>query len=113
MLFGNAMLVCGAGVVRRDCVERVGGFDPAIRLMEDADFFARVMRECGAHFLDRVALRYRIGSPSLMHSPTPPPAQARQERAGRQRMRQQYRRCRGIVEFCALALFARTVLRFV
>jgi glycosyltransferase involved in cell wall biosynthesis len=46
MLFGRAILVCSAGVVRRECIARVGGFDPTIRLVEDADFYARMMREC-------------------------------------------------------------------
>lgn len=113
MLFGNPMLVCSAGVLRRECVERIGGFDPEIRLMEDADFYARAMRECGARFLDRIALCYRIGSPSLMHSPVPPPAQLLQQREGRRRMRRKYRRKRGAFEYLALALFARTVLRLV
>ena len=43
-------------VVRRECVAGVEGFDPGIRLMEDADFHARVMRKYGACFLDRLAL---------------------------------------------------------
>jgi glycosyltransferase involved in cell wall biosynthesis len=111
MLFDRPILVCSAGVVRRECVADVGGFDPAIRLMEDADFYARVMRECGACFLDKVALRYRIGTPSLMHSPDPPPAQLREQRDGHRRMQSKYRKERGMGEFVALALFARTVLK--
>ena len=82
MLFGPPMLVCSAGIVRRTCVERIGGFDPEIRLMEDADFFLRLIRECGACFVDRVTLHYRIGSPSLMHSPNPPSAQLEQQLVG-------------------------------
>ncbi|ARN81989.1 glycosyltransferase family 2 protein [Methylocystis bryophila] len=111
MLFGPPMLVCSAGVARRECVERIGGFDPGIRLMEDADFFVRIMRECGALFLDRVALHYRIGSPSLMHSPTPPPAQLQEQRDGRKRMQRSYRAKQGALEFYTLAILARTVLK--
>jgi glycosyltransferase involved in cell wall biosynthesis len=113
MLFGSAMLVCSAGVVRRECVDRIGGFDPGIRLMEDADFYVRMMRECGACFLDRVALQYRIGSPSLMHSPNPTEAQLRLEREGRQRMQRKYLKERGTLEFYALGIFARTLLKVV
>ena len=47
MLFDLPLLVCSAGIMRRDCVAGVGGFDPEIRLMEDADFNARVMRAYG------------------------------------------------------------------
>ena len=70
MLFDRALLVCSASVIRRQCLARIGGFDPSIRLMEDADYHVRAMRHCGALFLDRAAVRYRVGSPSLMHSPS-------------------------------------------
>jgi len=111
MMFEKALLVCSANVVRRECVERLGGFDPDIRLMEDADFHVRAMRECGVMFLDRAAISYRIGYPSLMHSPNPTAAQRGAERAGRRAMQGKYRKARGAVEFYSLALFARTVLR--
>jgi hypothetical protein len=112
MLFGPAMLVCSAAVIRRACVERVGGFDPEIRLLEDADFFARVMRTCGARFLDSVSLQYRIGSPSLMHSPAPSALQLQRQRDGHRRMQRKYRAEHGALEFLLLALFSRTVLRY-
>ena len=71
MLFYKALVVCSASIFRRECVFELGGFDPDIRLMEDADFHVRVMRKFGAHFIQRTAIRYRIGSPSLMHSANP------------------------------------------
>jgi glycosyltransferase involved in cell wall biosynthesis len=111
MLFDRAMLVCSAGVVRRKCLVRIGGFDPEIRLMEDADFYTRMIREFGAHFINRVTLRYRIGSPSLMHSPNPDESQLRHQCAGRRRMQAKYRKERGAPEFYALAAFTRTVLK--
>jgi glycosyltransferase involved in cell wall biosynthesis len=113
MLFESPMLVCSAGAIRRECIERIGGFDPSIRLLEDADFYARVMRECGAYFLDKVVLRYRIGSPSLMHSPNPPPDQLKAQREGRRRMQWKYLRQRGILEFFILFALSRTILKFV
>jgi GT2 family glycosyltransferase len=109
MLFDLPLLVCSASLVRRDCVAGVGGFDPEIRLMEDADFHLRVIRRYGAHVLDRVALHYRIGFPSLMHAPDPPLAQLQLQREGRRRMRAKYRRAHGAAEFYALALLARTL----
>jgi glycosyltransferase involved in cell wall biosynthesis len=111
MLFDAALLVCSASVVRRACIAPLGGFDPEIRLMEDADFHVRVMREYGAHFLDRAAIRYRVGAPSLMHSPTPAPTQSREVADGGRRMQVKYRNERGKLEFYALALFARAVLK--
>jgi hypothetical protein len=108
-LFDLPILVCSAGVVRRECVAGVGGFDPSIRLMEDADFNVRVMRKYGACFLDRLALRYRVGFPSLMHAPNPPQSQIQMQHEGRRRMQVKYRRERGLFEFYALALFTRTI----
>jgi glycosyltransferase involved in cell wall biosynthesis len=110
MLFGRPILVCSAGVIRRCCMDQVGGFDPEIRLMEDADFYARIIRHCGACFLPSISLRYRIGSPSLMHAPNASPLQLQQQRAGRRRMQAKYRRLYGLMEFYALAVFARGLL---
>ncbi len=111
MLFDKALLVCSSSVIRRDCLARLGGFDPSIRLMEDADFHVRAMRECGVRFLDRTAIHYRVGSPSLMHSPNPTEAQKQGERLGHRQMRVKYRKEHGALEFFALALFTRTVLK--
>jgi len=111
MLFGMAMLVCSAAVFRRNYALSLDGFDPSIRLMEDADFNLRMMREYGVHFLDEVALEYRIGSPSLMHDPNPDPARTAEVREGCHKFRAKYRRERGSVEFFALAVLARTVLK--
>ena len=111
MLFDKALLVCGASVIRRDRLVQIGGFDPEIRLMEDADFHVRVMREFGTYFIDRVVLRYRIGSPSLMHSPNPDRSQLSYQREGHRRMHAKYRKERGLLEFYALALFTRTLLK--
>jgi glycosyltransferase involved in cell wall biosynthesis len=109
MLFDMPLLVCGAAVVRRECVSGVAGFDPNIRLMEDADFNARVMRKYGACFVDQAALHYRIGYPSLMHSPNPPPAQHEMQCEGRRRMRAKYRQEHGAIDFYTLALFTRAM----
>jgi len=109
MLFDRILLVCSSSVLRRQCVEKIGGFDPGIRLMEDGEFHLRAMRECGAYFLDRVTVRYRIGSPSLMHSPTPSPAQIKYELEGRRLMNDKYRREKGFLEFYALAVFTKVL----
>jgi len=111
MLFDKALLVCSASILRRECVEKLGGFDPEIRLMEDADLHVRAMREFGAHFMDRTAVRYRIGSPSLMHSPHPGKKQLDWERAGHRKIQVKYRAQHGMAEFYTLALFARTALK--
>ena len=111
-LFRSALLVGGAGMVRRDCVAGVGGFDPRMSLIEDTDFFCRVIRASGAHFIDRVALHYRIGYPSLMHAPNPPPEQREAERGGFRHMWSKYRRQHGLLEFYALAALTRLFLKY-
>lgn len=111
MLFDTALLVCSASVVRRECVAALGGFDPEIRLMEDADFHVRVIREFGAYFLNQTATHYRVGAPSLMHSPTPAPSQQQEVLDGGRKMQMKYRHQRGMPEFYALSLLTRAVLK--
>jgi glycosyltransferase involved in cell wall biosynthesis len=110
MIFNHTLLVCGAALIRRDCVQRLGGFDPEIRLGEDVDFFGRAMREFGAHLLDRATLHYRIGSPSLMHAPVLSENEIQQHRAGAQRMAAKYRSERGLFEFYIMKGLSRLVL---
>jgi GT2 family glycosyltransferase len=108
MLFGETLLVCGAAMVRRSCLPAVGGFDPSVRLMEDVDFYGRAIRAFGAHFLDQVALHYRIG-PSLMHRADVGDLVNDAYR----RMRSKYRRDRGAFELLMMRALSKTVLAVV
>ena len=110
MIFNQTLLVCGAALIRRECVQRLGGFDSEIRLGEDVDFFGRAMREFGACFLDRATLHYRIGSPSLMHAPVLSEHEVQQHIAGARRMAVKYRSERGRFEFYAMKGLSRLVL---
>jgi glycosyltransferase involved in cell wall biosynthesis len=110
MLFDKALLVCSASVIRRECLVRLRGFDPEIRLMEDADYHLRAIRQCGTFFLDRAAIYYRVGSPSLMHSAEPTQTQKQEQRLGHKQMQLKYLKRYGALEFYALALFTRTLL---
>ena len=105
MLFKPTLLVCGAALIRRDCLLQLDGFDPGLPLMEDVDFYARAIRRFGAHFLDEVALYYRIG-PSLMRSEGVIPMIHGSYRM----MRRRYRREWGFTNFCLLNGFARLCL---
>jgi glycosyltransferase involved in cell wall biosynthesis len=108
MLFAPALLVCSSSVSRLECVREISGFDPHIRLMEDADFHLRMFRRFGAHFMNSTSLHYRVGSPSLMHSPNPNSEQRHEELIGRRKMQAKYRAEHGAMEFYALALLTRT-----
>jgi len=111
MMFRRTLLICSACVVRRECVEYLGGFDPRIRIGEDSAFYARAIRHSGAYFMDRVALRFRVSNPSLMHSLTPNELEGQELREARQRTHARYRAERGALEFYLLKFFAHTVLR--
>ncbi|WFU79150.1 glycosyltransferase [Bradyrhizobium sp. CIAT3101] len=112
LLFHWALLVCSAAMLRRQCLEHLGGFDPQLRLREDVDLYARAMRQFGVCFLDRVGLKYRIGSPSLMHAPELTQCDLDDLRAAQRRTNARYKSTWGSFEFYALKLFARTILNF-
>jgi glycosyltransferase involved in cell wall biosynthesis len=119
MMFRRTLLITSAGVVRRECVQRIGGFDPQIRIGEDVDFYARIFRQRGGYFMDSVSLKFRVGHPSIMHSPPPGKTEAElqceareQLYAARRRTHARYRREWGSLEFYLLKAFAHGVLRF-
>ena len=111
MLFNQLLFVCSACVLRRECVEQLGGFDSQIRLMEDADFHIRAIRRFGTVYMDRLSLHYRISAQSLMHSPNPSESQLRDEREGHRLIHTKYRRERGRFEYYTLQAFARSILK--
>jgi glycosyltransferase involved in cell wall biosynthesis len=111
MMFCPSMLVCSACVVRRETVQHVGGFDPHMRLCEDAAFYLFSIRHSGAYFMDRVALKFRVSNPSMMHSIVPNPMEQKQLIETGKLARARYRAERGALEFYALKILARTVLR--
>jgi GT2 family glycosyltransferase len=106
-LFKQTMLVCSASLTRRRVVERIGGFDPQVRLAEDIDYHARAFREGGAAFIDDVTLHYRITSTSLMHSNH----DISQVKASYAHMFKRYQATHGRADFLALKVFAKTLLK--
>jgi glycosyltransferase involved in cell wall biosynthesis len=115
-LFHHVLLVCSAGVVRRECVNAVGGFDPELRLMEDAAFYTFIMRRFGVDFVDDVTVHYRINNEqSLMHVAVSSPEEVAltREHLKRARVRTfaKYRNEFGFPEFLALRTCARTVFK--
>jgi GT2 family glycosyltransferase len=106
MFFQTTLLICSAGLVRRSCVEAIGGFDAEPSLAEDVDFFARAIRHGGAVVLDRTSIHYRIG-PSLMRLPDRQPLIDASYRA----IHARYRREHGAVDFFALKTFAKILDR--
>ncbi len=100
-------LVCSAGLIRRDHIYAIGGFRPDVAPIEDVDFFLRAIRRFGGTFVDQVVLEYRVGHQSLMHAPE---MESRCHRA-HAHLASNYRQTYGELEYRALQLFARTLLK--
>lgn len=108
MLFFRTVLVCGAALVRRECVAGIGGFDPDIRYGEDAGFYARAIRKYGGRFVDRPFLHYRIWEHSIAHASNLPVKAFGNDFV---KMQTRYRLEAGTVDYALSKIAARTVLR--
>jgi len=108
LLFAPTVLVNSACVIRRECVAQIGGYDPELRLNEDVEFYLRAIRGSGFTYLDQTVLYYRILGASLMHGRSDDAALVDTYR----RMHAKYRATNGTLEFIALKLLARTLMRF-
>ncbi|RKH67113.1 glycosyltransferase family 2 protein [Corallococcus llansteffanensis] len=108
MMFRPTVLVNSACLIRRELLPVLDGYDPRLPLVEDVDFYLRAIRRAGAVFLDRVVLEYRTGAPSLMHNER----DAKKAVSAYRLIHERYRREWGALEFTALRLATRTVLRW-
>ena len=107
LLFENTMLVNSACMIRRECVAQIGGYDSAVPMNEDVDFYSRAIRRFGCVFLDQPVLQYRILNDSLMHG--------RKEdtpiNEAYKRIYANYTEAHSATELFLMKVFARTVLR--
>jgi glycosyltransferase involved in cell wall biosynthesis len=110
LFFSPTLLVCGAAMIRRSCAIAIGGFDPTLRVAEDVDFYARAIQTFGAHFVDRVALLYRIWDNSIMHTQTIDPNLVRD---CYRKMQARYRTEHGTFSYFFNKVLTRTLLRLV
>jgi GT2 family glycosyltransferase len=106
LLFHETLLVNSVCIVRRDCFERIGGYDPNVLRCEDVDFYLRAIRDSGFAYVDRPVLEYRTGQPSLMHDLTDNSKVVASYRV----IHAKYRAAHGRAEFYALKAFARLPL---
>lgn len=68
LLFHPTLTTCGANMIRRECFERVGGFNPTLPLYEDVDMYLRAIRRFGFAFVDDIVLHRRTGQASLINN---------------------------------------------
>jgi GT2 family glycosyltransferase len=104
LLFKASMLVNSACMIRRDCFDALGGYDPSLPTYEDVDFYLRAIRKFGHVFIDYPVLHRRVGAPSLTHDlgdDVEPIAAAYQQ------MFRRYKEAHGSLEFTALRIVAR------
>jgi glycosyltransferase involved in cell wall biosynthesis len=109
LLFRDLLFVGGSTLIRRRCVQALGGLPTGAQIMEDVDFLARATRRFGVRYLNRPSLYYRVW-PSIMHSQTD--LQGAMNRSYRQ-LHAGYRETFGTFDFYVLKITARTLLRFV
>ena len=109
LLFLNLLFVGGSSLVRRRCLEALGGLQAGLEIMEDVDFLARATRLFGVRYLNRPSLYYRVG-PSMMRSQTDLQGALKRSYV---RMQAGYRETFGEWDFYFLKILARAVLRFI
>ena len=109
LLFKDLLFVGGSTLIRRRCVEALGGLPTGAVIMEDVDFLARATRRFGVRYLNRPSLYYLV-LPSIMHSQ--PDLQGALNR-GYAQLQTGYRKTFGSFDFYVLKIAARTLLRFV
>lgn len=105
MLFQKTPLVNSAFTIRRDCAHALGGYSPAVAIVEDVDFYLRGIRRFGYVLVDRPVVHYRVGHASLMHSLT----DFLVLKGSYREIYAQYRRAHGSVEFQALRAYGLTL----
>jgi len=98
LLFRTTFLVNSACMIRRACLDELGGYDPTIPVCEDVEFYLRAIRRFGGIFVDQPVLHYRTGASSLMHDLNGSAAVAESYRL----MYDKYRREHGSAEFLML-----------
>jgi glycosyltransferase involved in cell wall biosynthesis len=107
VLFGETPFVNSACMVRRECIEPLGGYDPELPVVEDVDFYVRAIRRFGYVYADRVVIHYRFQADSLMHNHVDRSAVLESYRV----MFSNYRAAYGLTEFMGLKILARTAFR--
>jgi glycosyltransferase involved in cell wall biosynthesis len=108
LTFRGSILICSACMARRTAFEAVSGFDAEIPVCEDAELWARIAQTTGFVYLDRPVVRYRTGAPSLMHNLA---ENDEKLHVSYRRIHGKYRRAHGTLQFFAMKIWARMILR--
>jgi len=108
LVFQGTILVNSACMVRRNVFLASGGYDSTMPIAEDVDLWGRVARLSGGHvFVDQPIMRYRTGSPSIMHGTN----MREKLMSSYRRIHDKYRATNGTFDFLMMKVWARTLLR--
>ncbi len=108
LLFGGALYVSSAVLVRREHLQALGGLDTSADIMDVIELGVRAARAYRCAFVDKVVTEYRYSPDSLIHNPK----NAERMRQIYQQMHRRYREHHGALEFAGLKVFARTFKRW-
>lgn len=67
ILFRGTLIINSCCAVRRHVAKSINGYDPAIDVFEDVEFFLRAMRASGHVHVPQPVLNYQTGLPSIIH----------------------------------------------
>ena len=68
-LLGGSFFLCSGAMIRHEHMLALGGFDPAIRITEDYEFYTRAIMAHGACFMQKCSAHYRVGSADSLWNP--------------------------------------------
>ena len=67
IMFRGTVIINSCCAIRREAALELGGYDPAIPVYEDVEFFTRGIRRFGHVFVEDPVLEYQTGMPSIIH----------------------------------------------
>jgi glycosyltransferase involved in cell wall biosynthesis len=68
-LLGGTFFLCSGAMIRHEHMLALGGFDPAIRITEDYEFYTRAIMAHGVYFMQKCSAHYRVGSADSLWNP--------------------------------------------
>ncbi len=60
-------LITSAALIRKEILEKVGGFDESLAACEDWDLWIRISQQCLIEYVDELLLRYKVHKQNIHH----------------------------------------------
>ncbi len=104
IMFRGTLIINSCCAIRRSLAIELAGYDPAIEVYEDVEFFTRGIRRAGHVVVDQPVLRYTTGLPSIIHDLDGDNSSIESSYV---EMQSKYRKEHGTLEFQLLRVVAR------